>query len=1124
MQQFTRSWFLTVLLAVAGFAQTSGTITGTVTDSSRAVMPGVHVTARGKTVDVQRETATNATGDYALPFLPPGDYEIEFRRDGFGTVIEKATLNVTERIAVDATLQPAAASQRVEVTSAGDVLQTETATLGSVVNGRAVTELPLSTRNFTQLLSLSPGASAPMNDATALGRGTQTITSNGARTTENAIAIDGVDATNIHTDAATDNGVGSNGIMVPSPEAVLEFKIQTSLYDASSGRAAGASVALVTKSGTNQFHGSAFEFFRNTIFDANNFFFNTTGTARPVLNQNQFGGVLGGPVKRNKTYFFLSYQGTRQKDGYSGSTSLALPAIPTVRTDATLGAAFASSKPKEGTVLVTANGSNINPVALAIMNLTGPNGAYVIPSPQIAGSGVNYTASVPSIFNEDQGIASIDHEVTDKNHLSLKAMAGADPTYKSFGDANVPGFGSTQDFWEQLYTLADTHIFSPTLVNDARFGVNRTIGTVIPQDKIPLSAIGMQRFNSSEYNDIPLITVTGAFEIGYDTNGDQSVHPTEYSFRDTISWVKGKHQIRAGVEARRYDDNYYSRNRYRGLIDIQSMSDLLLGLAGAPVAQGGNGGTTGNLNESDVASGIPDGADRITDAALFLEDDWKVSSRLTLNLGLRWDYMGWPVDAFGRRGNFDYYLYQPPPVGGSTSDGFVQSSTARNPLPGIPKVNPTLINNTPDKNFAPRFGFAYKLLSKLALRGGYGIFYDQLSNQLGLLTSQSAPNYLRTTLTGAANAAATLQNPFPILPLSTQFPVLPVLYAPPYTNAQPAIGLNSLDPNLRTPYMQQWALNLQWQAMRDTLVEVGYVGTKGVSLPDWRQIDQALLASPQAPIYGQTTNTSANASLRVPYEGFSATGLMLEETAADSRYNALQASVTRRFSHGLQFLAAYTFSKSMDDTSGGSTTLFSTLVGNQADLGANKALSDFDRPSRLTLSLTYEIPRWGFGWNNSAFGKKFFSGWMVSTVGLVQTGLPFSVTDSTGAAFYGVTSSTASWAPGATISTAELSGRTESRLNEYFDTAAFAKAGDYFGTAARNVLRGPSQRNIDLALSKRTAIGDRLQVDFRSEFFNAANTPNFTSPNGSITSSSFGEITSITGNPRVVQFALKMMF
>ena len=271
-------------------------------------------------------------------------------------------------------------------------------------------------------------------------------------------------------------------------------------------------------------------------------------------------------------------------------------------------------------------------------------------------------------------------------------------------------------------------------MNDARFGVSRTIGTVVPQDQIPISSIGMQRFNSSEYNDLPLITVTGAFALGYDTNGDQSVHPTAYTWRDTVSWVKGRHQIRGGFEARRYDDNYYSRNRYRGSLSIQSMADFLLGLAGTPVAQGGNGSTSSNINSADVAIGIPDGADRLTDLALFVEDDWKVSGRLTLNLGLRSEYLGWPVDAFGRRGNFDYHLYQPPPDGGSTSAGFVQSNTAAHPLPGLPQVNPTLIDHSPDKNFAPRVGFAYKLSNKLALRGGYGILYDQLSNQLGLLT------------------------------------------------------------------------------------------------------------------------------------------------------------------------------------------------------------------------------------------------------------------------------------------------------------------------------------------------------------------------------------------------------
>jgi len=1124
MKRYLRYLIAASILAGAATAQTTGTITGTVTDASKAVMAGVQVTAQGKTVDVKRQSTTNSSGEYAFPFLPPGDYEIEFRHDGFATMAEKATLNVTERIAVNVTMKPSAVAEQVEVVATAAGLQTETAALGRVVDGKAINQLPLSTRNFTQLLTLSAGTSAALNDATALGRGTQIISSGGARTTSNAIQVDGIDAINIHTDSATDNGVGSNGILVPSPEAIQEFKVQTNLYDAQSGRSGGANIALVTKSGTDDFHGSAFEFFRNTDLNANNFFFNSTGTGRPVLNQNQFGATLGGPIKRQKTFFFLSYQGTRQVNGYSGSTSLTLPAIPLDRSAAAIGKAFAGAKPKNGTLTVAADGSNINPVALALLNLKNADGTYVIPSPLISSSGVNYTNSQPARFTEDQGIANIDQQLTNQNHLTFKAMIGADPTYKPFGSATIPGFGSTQDFWEQIYTLADTHIFSPTLVNDARIGVSRTIGTVIPQDKIPLTAIGMNRFNSSEYNDIPLITVTGAFAMGYDVNGDQSVHPTSYTYRDTLYWSKGRHQIRGGAEARRYDDNYYSRNRYRGSLTIQTFADFLLGLPGGATAQGGNGGTNSNINAADVASGIPDGADRLTDLSFFVQDDWKVNSRLTLNLGLRWEYLGWPVDAFGRRGNFDYRLYEAPPVGGSTSAGFVQSNTAQHPLPGLPSVNPSLIDNQPDKNFAPRFGFAYKLSEKLVLRGGYGIFYDQLSNQLGLLTSQSAPNYLRTSLSGSSNASSSLQNPFPNLPLSSQFPVLPLLYAPPYTNDHPALGLNSVDPNLRTPYIQQWALNLQWQAARNTLVQVGYVGTKGVALPDRRAIDQAVLASPTDPINGITTNTSANAGLRVPYEGFSPEGLLAEETASDSRFNSLQATVTERIHHGLSFEAAYTWAKAMDDTSGGSTSIFSEVAGDEDHLWVNKGPSDFDRTQRLVISASYEIPRWGMGLNQTAFGKKVFGGWVVSGVGLIQSGTPFSITDSAGAAYFGVTGSTASFAANATLDTARLSGSTQSRLTEYFNTAAFTSAGNYFGNAGRNILRGPRNSNIDAALAKDIPVRERIRAEIRAELFNALNSVNFANPTGSITSSSFGVIKSITGNPRVAQFAVKVVF
>ncbi len=1112
------------LAATLAPAQTSGTITGTVTDASHAVMPGVRVVARGKTAVDARETTSNSTGQYSFPFLPPGEYELEFSLQGFTTVIEKATVSVTERVGVDVTLKPSAVNERVEVSAAGALLQTESAAQGRVIDGKSLKDLPLATRNLTQLLSLTSGTSSALNNAGALGRRPQIISSSGARTTSNAIQIDGVDSVNIHTNSASDNGVGSNGILVPSPEAVQEFKVQTTLYDTQSGRSGGANIALVTKSGSNQFHGSLFEFLRNADLNANTFFFNTTGTPRATLNQNQYGGTLGGPIRRDKTFFFFSFQGTRQLNGLTGASSLTLPAIPLDRSAVSLGRAFAGQKGTRGGTAIAADGSNINPVALALLNTKLADGTYVIPSPQISGAGVNYTVSKPSKFDEDQYIANIDHQFTSRNRLSFKALIANQPTYKPFGSANVPGFGSTQDFKGRIFSLTDTQILSNNLVNESRMGVSRVLGVVIPDATVLLKNIGMQRFNSADYPDIPLITVTGTFAIGYDTNGDQGVTPTIWHYGDTISWVKGRHQIRGGVEFRRYDDNYYSRNRYRGALTIPSFADFLIGQSGNPVAQGGNGTGFSNINTEDVASGIPNGADRITDIGLFAQDDWKVNSRLTLNVGVRWDYLGWPVDKYGRRGNFDYRLYQAPPVGGSTSAGFVQTSNSPKPLPGLPLVSPTLLDHAPTKNFAPRFGFAYRLTNKWVIRGGYGIFYDRLSNQLGLLTSQSAPDYLRTTLTGAGNIASTLQNPFPVLPQQSQYPVLPVLYSPPYTNDKPAIGLNSVDPNLRTPYIQQWGTNVQWAVTNDMMMEVGYVGTKGVALPDRRAINQALLASPTSPINGQTTNTSANTQLRVPYTGLSPAGLLAEETAADSHYHSLQAGVTRRTSHGLRFQASYTYSKSIDDTSGGNTTLFSEIGGDESNMGSSKGVSNFDRTHRLVINSTYEIPPWGFRWNNTALGRRIFAGWQVSAIGIWQSGSPFDITDSAGAVFYGTTGSRANYAPGARAESARKSGSPQSRLNAYFDTTAFARAGNLFGNVGRNTMRGPRQRNVDFSVNKRIPVAERLNLEMRGDFFNVFNNVNFASPSGSSASASFGKVTATEGNPRVIQFALKLVF
>jgi len=1109
---------VTLFFSLPLFGQTTGTITGTVTDTSKAVMPGVKVTALCKTAGEHRETTTNAAGEYGLPFLTPCDYELSFSIAGFATTTEKATLAVTERIVVDAVMQLASVANQVEVTSAAPLLQTDSVTLGRVVDQETVQELPLATRNFTQLLTLSPGTSSELNNAGALGRGTQIVSASGARTTSNAMFIDGVDALNIHTNSASDNGVGSNGIIIPSPDAIQEFKVQTSLYDAQSGRSGGANISVITKTGGPQFHGSLFEFFRNEDMNANSFFFNSTGTKRAEFRQNQYGGTLGGPIVKNKTFFFLSYQGTRQLNGLSGSTSLTLPAIPLNRSAASLGQAFAGTKGSKGTLSILADGSNINPVALAILNLKLPNGSYLIPSPQISGKGVNYTASVPAKYNDDQGIANIDHQFSDANRLSLKMIIGDEPTVIPFGTANVPGFGSTQDFANRNISLTDTHIFSGNLVNEARIGVSRVLGVVQPQTVIPLSSIGMTRFNSSEYNDIPLINVSGNFEIGYDTNGDQSVKPTTYLASDTVSWIKGHHEIRAGIEVRHYRDDYYSRNRYRGTITLPSMGDFLLGLAGTPTAQGGNGSGSSNISSASVASGIPDGQDLLTDVNPFVQDTWKVNAHLTLTIGMRYDYDGFPVDAFGRRGNFDYFLYTPPPPGGETTAGFVQSNTAKNPVPGIPKVSPVLVNHVPTKNFSPRFGYAYKLTDKIVMRGGYGIFYDRLSNQLGLLTSQQAPNYLRTDLTSSTTTPYSLQNPFPILPLQTQFPIFPELYSPTYSPAQTPIGMNTIDPNLRVPYLQQWSTNIQWEAMRDTM------GSKGTSLPVRRAISQALIATPQNPVNGVTTTTTANINSRVPYLGFSPDGLLAEETDGDSRYNSLQASVTRKMSHGLRFLASYTWSKSMDDTSGGSTTLFSEVTGDESNLASSKGPSDFDRTQRVVVNFGYEVPNWGFGWKNTALGRRFFGGWMLSGIVIVQSGTPYTVSDSTGAAYYGVTGSRANFAPGATLATAEKSGSTESRLNAYFNVGAFTKAGDYFGNAGRNILRGPAQRNTDFSVSKAVPVNEKIHAEFRTEFFNLFNFVNFSDPAGNLSSSGVGIIKSTNGNPRVIQLALKVVF
>lgn len=1121
-QEFTlsRLFLFFALLAYSLSAQTTGTITGVISDTTQAVMPGVQVKALNEETREERSTTANGQGAYALAFLAPGNYRLEFSLAGFKTMVQRVTLNVTERISVNMEMTPSAVAESIEVKADATQLQTETTTLGRVVDQTTVKQLPLSTRNFTQLLALSPGVNAQLNDAAALGRGTQNVSASGARRVSNAMQIDGVDVVNIHTNSAAENTLSSNGVLVPSPEAIQEFKVQTGLFDAAHGRSGGANVNLVTRSGSANFHGSVFEFFRNEKLNANSFFFNSTGIRRPVLRQNQFGGTVGGPVWKGKTFFFASYQGTRQTNGVSGSTSIRLPAIPTDRSRAALGAAFSGRAGARGGVAVAANGSNINPVALALLNYKKADGSFLIPSPQNESAGVNYAASIPATFSENQGSLAADHNVSGANKLAFRMFFADQPQYRPFPLATVPGFGVTQAFRGGNYSLTDTHTFSGNLVNEARIGYSRLKGAVVPETQVNVADIGMTRFNQATIPDIPDLNVTGAFRLGYSVDADQAGTQNTFHYTDTVSWIRGNHSFRFGGEARRYQINYFNNNRQRGALAFQSFPDFLLGLPGTPVAQGGNGTGFSNINSTSAANGNVGRADRITDLAFFVQDDWKLTKRLTLNLGLRYDFLGFSVDSQGRNGNFDVRLYRPPPVGGSTSAGFVQASNTKRPLSGLPSVAPNLVDSDDKNNFAPRVGLAYRISNQTALRAGYGIFYDRLSNQLGLRAALSAPNYIRSDLQAAAAINIDFRNPFPILPQRSDFPILPALFAPPYTAARPALSLNAIDGTLKTPYMQHYTLNLQHELFGTTLIEAGYVGTRGVSLPAQRQINQALLASPGSPINGITTNTTGNVQDRVPYVGFSPTGLIWIETSTSSRYDSLQLSVTQRVSRGLRFLGAYTWSKTLDNHSGDASSVLATVDGDQSSLALNRGVASFDRTHRLVFNFVYDLPS-----PKPGMMRHIAGGWQVAGVVVAQSGLPFNITDSSAATLYGVTTSRATWAAGATRDTANKSGRTQDRLNAYFNTAAFVRAGTGFGDVSRNALRGPSQQNIDLSVNRRFQFLERRYVEFRSEFFNLTNRVNFETPGSNVsTANNFGVITGTNGNPRILQFALKLVF
>jgi hypothetical protein len=1115
----------------AAQSPTTGQITGVVKDSSGAVVVGAKVTLTSA-AGVQRETSSDAAGHYAFSLVPPGAYQIETEKSGFSKhTSEGVAVLITETTNLDIHLAVASQKAVIEVMVQPEMVQTDSSAKGTVIEQQQIRQLPLPTRNFQQLLTLTPGTSGPIQNSSELGRGAAPIYVNGNRSTSNSVIINGTDANSI--------GTGSSpNLAVPATDSLQEFIVQTSQFDASQGRVAGGVVAAVTKSGTNELHGNLYEFFRNTALNANNYFLNAAGVPRPPYQRNQFGGTLGGPIVKDRVWFFASYQGSRERNGTSLLNSIGTVFIPgNLSNDRSVAGidAFAASFANAASPTTLCLPACLSPTALFLLQATLPNGAYVIPSAPNPGSS-NALVPVPVVavskFREDQFNANLDFQVSQQNRLSAKFFGANNPAtqglFNLFGLSNalpLAGFGGTANLNQRVLALDDIDVLRPNLVNDARFGYSVITTGSQPQEPFTSSQLGISSPLSNLFTGMPEISVANSLDLGASPFADNFGTEKTYSVGDTLSWQKGRHSLKFGTEYKHHslDEtfNLYTRGQM-----------FFLGFSGSPFADflGGYGDTAGltimgsGVNNRDVLAHDWNG---------FANDDWRVTDHFTLTLGVRYDFFGPFTESQGRFVGFDPARLTTVTIPGfpagdnvAVTGGFVQASNAKTPLPGVPLVQPSLVPSNKE-DFAPRIGFAWQPLpasNRMVVRGGYGIYYDRANSRLLNNQILDFPYY-----TLAQALLTPITNPFVQVPQPSAFPLQfnnpavfpfggpPALMSQAPTPLSPTgvavVSANGIYPDIhdfRTPYVQQFSLGVQNEFANNWMLDLSYVGSTGRKM--YRLVDLNQEVAPVA--FAPGPYSPGLSSLAV--QGF---GVHAMQSSSNSSYNSLQASVTKRFSHGLQFLASYTWSHSLDDYSGDPTGTSDVTVvpGNQAPgfLYDNYASSDFDRRQRFVFSGIYDLPKFYKG--GSGIARQAVNGWELASILTLQSGTPFSVLTNDTA----FVQARADSVPGCNP---VEGGSVQSRLAKYFNPACFAAATTDFGNTGRNILRGPNQRNVDISVIKYFPITETMKVEFRSEFFNAFNIVSYANPINVFAASAFGQIVETSTGPRVIQFALKFEF
>ena len=1138
--------FALLLISAAGLGQQqAASLTGQVIDSTGAAVPGATVTISDPLRGTKNSTITDERGNYTVPQIPPGDhYEITVTKPGFKeTVQREIVLQVAQSAKIDLTLNIGDVSESVTVSSAPPQLDTQTSSLGQVITGQTVENLPLNGRSTFRLIALTPGvtfsqsAYGQFGDVPVNSTWDTNFSINGGRAQSNEILIDGVPSSAGFFDQIT---------TLPTVDDTQEFKVESNNLSAVYGRFSGGVIDVTTKGGTNEFHGNAYEFVRNSVFDANDWFNKRAGNPRAPFRMNQFGGTIGGPLGipklyngRNRTYFFGSYQGTRRLKGstFIGTVPTALQRAGNF---AGLAPIFNPFSTDPVTKTRTQFSGNVIPTSLIDPVAQKMAAYYPLPNTGAANATTNnFISNAPTIVHQDVASLRIDQNVTQKYHLAGRYAYSRTPLTQpnTFGNVATPGAGAvgTTIFTNQSFAFDNLYVFSPTLLLNVNYGFARwfqarqTLSYGFDNSSLGfpsslVSAITIPMF--------PAVTIgggyTGLANQSYLNNGNDS-----HALLISATKLIGRHNLTFGVDGRLHRINFFNVNNSGG-----SYSFAIAQTQGpvATTATNGNAfasfllgfGTSGSIP---IGSGV-----ELQDlyGAVYAQDDFRFTEKLTLNFGLRYDGESPYVDRHNELNFFDPSVSSPAANASfpNLTGGLVfaaKSGISRN------------VYSTQHNNVAPRVGFAFSPQSTTSVRGGFGVAFAPLeisNNAVGFSPSlgYASSTSWNTSSDGGLTPTNLLRNPFPqglVQPSGNSLGAA----------AQLGQTLTVWTHSPATPYALQWNLDVQQQFPHSILFDLGYAGSRGEHLtgtfdrdtldPKYLSLGNGLtaqVANPFAPYVSIGTLSSAKVAQRqllLPFPQFLSVQEVNNPYGA-STYHSLQTKLVKRMSNGVTLLVAYTWSKLISNVNAQNApigTTDNTGVQNYYDLRAERSVSELDQPQNLIVNGVVELP---FGktkrflGNISNTANLFVGGWKLTSIWTEQSGFPMTLTAA------GVGAGTRpNLVPG--VSPVIAGKQTnQQRVQSWFNTGAFVTPPSYtFGTVRRTFtgVRGPGVQNLDASLEKDTKF-EHINAEFRAEFFNVTNNPHFSMPDMARQDAAFGTITSVVPSPpqREIQLAVKISF